>query len=483
MFPEFMKSAPTNIDPNTEIAGEVTQVAAERDKTTVESLETSAALRAENRALRVAEKSMRTEVKALKVERESRRLELESIRSEEKAIGPTQVQAILQTELQHLWDSWSWRLLRPLRNLVRVARGFDKETQPISHSDADTLATIIKIRQSLSWELTAPLRLIHWILPRRRHLLAANLAPDILGSEMDESGSTLDSQSAAATRSAQDHSDAKEKPKQVFVSRPSGLLKGDNVISPPHLGNDKTAYLIGLVCTGRSYVHGLILQNIGERAKYLRNNEIRFHQGPTSMIYSGHATIRHVSISQELPEVTSRILETVRSGFADLIFVYRHPLDSLLSNWIWWRAYVREQRLGASISADYKNVDDLCAELEQNFFEFKAFAEGDPDFFAAVPGPRFLSFPEFVEETVLYLQVATLSLRLEDFTIDPVKEFSKIVKVMSLDLDLSRLRLPLPDAKPYRYWAVKEKVPRFRNFIDGLDAETRRRIEEIGYKL
>jgi hypothetical protein len=131
--------------------------------------------------------------------------------------------------------------------------------------------------------------------------------------------------------------------------------------------------------------------------------------------------------------------------------------------------------------------------LEQNFSEFKAFAEGDPDFFAAAPsprvlsfpefapGPRFLSFPEFVEETELYLQSATLTLRLEDFVIDPLKEFSKIVEVMSLDLDLSRLHVAPPRTKPYGYLGVIEKVPRFRDFINGLDAETKRRIEKIGY--
>jgi hypothetical protein len=121
--------------------------------------------------------------------------------------------------------------------------------------------------------------------------------------------------------------------------------------------------------------------------------------------------------------------------------------------------------------------------LEQNFCEFKAFAEGDPDFYAAVPGPRFLSFPEFVEETELYLQCATLPLRLEDFTIDPVKEFSKIAEVMSVDLDLSRLRVAPLRAKPYGYLAVKEKVPRFRNFINDLNAETKGRIEKMGYKM
>ena len=225
----------------------------------------------------------------------------------------------------------------------------------------------------------------------------------------------------------------------------------------------------------------LMRQHMGKRAKYFRDR-IRIHPGPTSMIYSGHATIRHVSRAQVLPAVTSRILEAVRSGFADSIFVYRHPLDSLLTNWVYWWTSIRDNR-AIVVSMAYKNTDDLCADLEWNFSEFKASAQGDPDFFVAAPGPRFLSFPEFVEETELHLQSATLTLRLEDFMIDPCKEFSKIAEVMSVDLDLSRLQLAPPRTKPYRYLAVKEKVPRFRNFVDGLDAETKRRIEKIGYKV
>jgi hypothetical protein len=250
----------------------------------------------------------------------------------------------------------------------------------------------------------------------------------------------------------------------------------------PHHGNDRTAYIIGLFGSGRGYITTLMLQNIGGRGKYFREM-IRFHPGPTSMIYSGHATIKYVSREQELPSVTSRILEAGRSGLADLIFVNRHPLDSLLTNWIWWRIYIRENTQIEGISQVYKNSDDLCAELDQNFLEFKSFAEGNPSFWAAVPGPRFLSFPEFVEEADLYLQSATLAVRLEDFMVDPLKEFYKIAEVMSVDLDLSRLLLAPPKTKPYGHLAIREKVPQFREFINGLDKETKRRIEKIGYQI
>jgi hypothetical protein len=247
-------------------------------------------------------------------------------------------------------------------------------------------------------------------------------------------------------------------------------------------GNDRTAYVIGLFGTGRWYLNDLMLQNIGERAKYLRD-KIRIHSHPTSMIYSGHATIRYASRFQTEPAVTSCVVEAARSGLADLIFIYRHPLDSLLTNWVWWRTYLRHKIMIRGISDIYKNDDDFCADLEQNSSEFEVFANGDPDFFASAPGTPFLSLSEFVEETQLYLQCATLALRLEDFMVDPPREFSKIVKVMSLDADLSLKQVVPPRTKPYRYLAIKEKVPRFRNFTNGLDVETKKRIEKIGYKL
>ncbi len=252
----------------------------------------------------------------------------------------------------------------------------------------------------------------------------------------------------------------------------------------PHHGNDRTAYIIGLFGTGRWYINELMVKSIGERRKYFRD-KVRLHPGPTSMIYSGHATLKYASRAQALPAVTSRILEAVTAGVADLIFIYRHPLDSLLTNWVYWRTSIRDSkgRGIVGILRAYKNTGELCADLERNFLEFRAFAEGNPNFFAMAPGTRFLSFREFVEETELYLQSPALKLRLEDFMIDPLSEFSKIVEVMSVDLDLSRVSLTPPRAKPYNFLAVKEKVARFREFISGLDIETKARIERIGYSL
>ena len=250
----------------------------------------------------------------------------------------------------------------------------------------------------------------------------------------------------------------------------------------PRLGNDRTGYVIGLFGSGRIYLNRLIMQNLGTRAKYFRDT-IRIHPGPTSMIYSGHATIRHASRFQVLPAVTSCILEAVRLRFADLIFIFRHPLDSLLTNWIWWRTFLRSGNQVLGISEIYNNPEDFCADLERNFSEFRLFAEGSPDFFQRAPGPRFLSLAEFVEETELHLQSASLALRFEDFRIDPAREFSKVIEVMSVEGDLSRFRHEFPASRLYRYREARDKVPQFRGFIEGLETEIKRRIEAFGYAL
>ncbi len=267
-----------------------------------------------------------------------------------------------------------------------------------------------------------------------------------------------------------------QKPGQPITLACSPKIPAGNGFS-----KDRTTYIIGLFGTGRQYINDLLLQHLGDRAKHFRDT-IRLHPGPTPMIYSGHATKKYVSRAQQLPAVMGSIMDAVKAEFATLIFIYRHPLDSLLTNWVWWRTFLRDNRAISGISQVYQNTDGLCADLERYFFEFKAFAEGDPDFFAAAPGPRFLSFSEFVEETELHLQSdCALTLRLENFIADPRREFSKILGVMSVDLDWKHLSVAAPRTRAFGHLAVRERVPLFKSFINGLNAETKRRICKMGY--
>ncbi len=250
----------------------------------------------------------------------------------------------------------------------------------------------------------------------------------------------------------------------------------------PHHGSDRTAYVIGLFGSGRWYLSDLIVDHIGRRARYFRDF-IRLHPGPTSMIYSGHATLKYPSRHQAVPAHTAQIVAATKERKADLIFIYRHPLDSLLTNWLWWRTWRNEGRWISGVTQVYPKVPDLCTELEANFADFEAFAAGDPAYLASSPGMRFLSFAEFAEETQLYMQCATLPLRFEDFMIDPRREFSRVAEAMSVRMDTSRLRVAPPRTEPYRFRGVRQGSRRFAAFIDNLDVETKERIAGLGYSL
>ncbi len=108
-------------------------------------------LRAENRRLIANVESLRSK----NAMPEARTLELAGVHNS------------LLEETHRLWRSSSWRLLRPVRNLIRSLHGYDRETEPIPASQAEALRTIIAIRDSLSWELTAPLRIVHRVLSPR----------------------------------------------------------------------------------------------------------------------------------------------------------------------------------------------------------------------------------------------------------------------------------------------------------------------------
>ena len=247
-----------------------------------------------------------------------------------------------------------------------------------------------------------------------------------------------------------------------------------------------TIYIVGLFGSGRLYLGDAICKHIGERALHFRD-ELRHESTPTSMIYSGHMTLRYVSRGLNPPEFANRIVESVRSGAGKMIFIYRHPLDSLLTNWVWWRSYLRAGAIatehGAFISSSFQNLDTLCEIVEQEWASFEAFASGDPAFFADLPGARFLSFAEFVEESVLLFEQATLRLPFEAFMTNPYAALVKVINVISPEMRLSfSVHIRRPQSKPGTHLFVMKGVPRFNEFVNSISPETRRLMLKLGYR-
>ncbi|MGO9605639.1 MAG: glycosyltransferase [Candidatus Binataceae bacterium] len=101
------------------------------------------------------------------------KLDLEKLRNGQPPPTPpptpndTGVSTVLMSEIDTLWASRSWQMFRPFRNLHRRWKGLGREIKPIPQSSAEAAQMIIDLRQSLSWELSSPLRIIHRMLASR----------------------------------------------------------------------------------------------------------------------------------------------------------------------------------------------------------------------------------------------------------------------------------------------------------------------------
>jgi len=69
------------------------------------------------------------------------------------------------------WSAASWRLMRPLRNLMRRLRGLPLEHKPQVATMTEAHAVVAAIEHSLSWELMGPARVVFRVSRALRRLL------------------------------------------------------------------------------------------------------------------------------------------------------------------------------------------------------------------------------------------------------------------------------------------------------------------------
>jgi hypothetical protein len=65
-----------------------------------------------------------------------------------------------------LWNSWSWRLFRPIRNFIRRCRRLPPESKPEINSIYEALEAIKSIKNSATWHITRPLRTLRKLVER-----------------------------------------------------------------------------------------------------------------------------------------------------------------------------------------------------------------------------------------------------------------------------------------------------------------------------
>lgn len=249
----------------------------------------------------------------------------------------------------------------------------------------------------------------------------------------------------------------------------------------------RPTYLLGLYGTGRWYINQLIMRSAGAWSYYFQDRLGIQLDGPP-VIWSGHTTVQKPVVAGHAgSDYGQSILDLGRNGLANIVFLYRHPLDSAISNWVWWRTLLEQKRYIMGIGERYKTDDELFADLRANFYEFALFCTGSIDFMKlyGAPYPPFFSLTDFVSETAYFLNCDFVhKFRFEDFLADPRAQFSRFMNIVDPSAQLSLEDLAEPKAaKKSKYVLAMEQVSEFKQLMDTLPRQLRADIRKMGYDL
>jgi len=249
----------------------------------------------------------------------------------------------------------------------------------------------------------------------------------------------------------------------------------------------KPTYIIGLFGTGRWYLNSLIL-NSGLEIAYCFLDGINHYYGTVPLILSGHVTSIYETALCGAPAFGRELLSRAAAGLINLIFLYRHPLDSLLTNWAWFRDYLGTGKMTSGIDGAYKAEEKFHRDLNDNIYEFSLFCGGSKDFARIVKGPdanwAFLSLVEFINETEIVVSSPNVHcFRLEDFKSNAAREFKRLLSIVAPDLAPKLDGVPSPRSLSSRYQSAKQNVNSFRSLIGSLPAHIARRLEAMGYSV
>jgi hypothetical protein len=287
-----------------------------------------------------------------------------------------------------------------------------------------------------------------------------------------------------------------EKDGHVSPNRFWEYVRGMSIVPPPLLSNcllhypkiRKPTFINGLYGSGRSYINSLIQKSNLDIAYYFQDREPRYNLPAVPVIRSGHTTSIYKVAGLYPPDYGRALLERAAAHQINFVFIYRHPLDSLLTNWVWFRHLHISKKMTSGITQVYKSEEDFHRELDSNIYEFSLFCGGSKDFTritkGSEPSSAFLSLLEFVDETEAFMTSPNVQcFRLEDFVSDTAEEFKRLVSIVAPDLIPNLGKVPMPRSSSSHYHSAKKNVSSFRSLIGSLPTDIVRRIEAMGYSV
>lgn len=247
--------------------------------------------------------------------------------------------------------------------------------------------------------------------------------------------------------------------------------------------------IVGLFGTGRTYFSELILGNPQIAPIYQEGLASCGYFAEHILISSGHATIKHSSSFQMLPQDTEkRLVEPLHQGYHDILFVLRHPFDSLFSNWAWWRKY---SETGVphkdAVGGVFGGNSGLVQDIRRNRDAFIAFmTQGRVPFSSKVnsTNDHFLSFDAMLDESLLWSVVDNIkSIRFEQLHQD-LAVASAVIGPMIFGSTRSEFILTPPKSKPFNFRSVFRECPDIEFLVKShCTPESVDKMNALGYSL
>ena len=227
----------------------------------------------------------------------------------------------------------------------------------------------------------------------------------------------------------------------------------------PSPGTFPCGVIVGLMGSGRTALTDFFLQytdlSFGEGLEDFRAGTIR----------SGHVCQRSVRGFSD-PVVMDHLIRLGEEGRARLVFLLRNPLDSVITNWFWWRELDQTGRTIAGV-ADVEDPREIFHREQEDFLQFCATGNG------------FMSLTEYLEETLaLFAHPLFHVIRFEDMIRDRFRTAKNLLTHLSCPFDPQRLvGIQPPRSKVDRHKDFL--APKFIRDLTDLQQEI---LRKLGYE-
>lgn len=234
----------------------------------------------------------------------------------------------------------------------------------------------------------------------------------------------------------------------------------------------KNTLILSLYGGGRTYLDYLSRHAFGN---YYCEGMILGVPSLTPVVRSGHMWGLRDRFEARGPTHTEKVLESYKKREINIIMIYRHPLDSLITNFVWFFDFSYRR----VVTNRFDSIEELRAFLHANLSAFKVFVENGK----TPSGVIWVRFKDFLDELIYFRGKIDCQFRYENFFDDKHQELERFYCSLGANKqELSFSKIALPRSHPFRYRAlIGGRSDRLAHYLLDIEAYFGGELGSLGY--